>query len=85
MVETNVVEVARALAGYAKTEHNQDKFEQRVYYDTGIGAAGNKFHQYLAGAFGFGLRDKVKHTYEAIVKECQMGGKHFLFDFARGP
>ena len=60
IVETNVVKVVLTLAGYAKTEHNQDEFEQRVYYDTGIGAVGNKFH--LAGAFGIDLRVKVKQA-----------------------
>ena len=58
IVETNVVKVVRILAGYAKTEHNRDKIEQRVYYDIGIRAVDNKFH--LAGAFGIDLRVKVK-------------------------
>ena len=62
IVEANVVKVTRTLASYAKTEHNQEKIEQRVYYDTGIGVVGNNFHQYLAGAFGIDLRVKVKQA-----------------------
>ena len=78
IVPSNVVKVARAVAGF-----NTSGVEQRVYYDTGIGT-GDCWDRIKGGAFGFGLSQNVKQAYVALGKIFESGDKIFLFGFSRG-
>ena len=78
VVPSNVVKVARAVAGCA-----EGGIEQRVYYDTGVGTGG-RWDRIKGGAFGIGLSDNVKQAYEALGKIFKPNDKIFLFGFSRG-
>lgn len=78
IVPSNVVKVARAVAGCA-----EGGVEQRVYYDTGVGT-GSSWDRIKGGAFGIGLSDNVKQAYEALGKTFKPGDRIFLFGFSRG-
>lgn len=78
VVPSNVVKVARAVAGRA-----EGGVEQLVYYDTGVGTGGF-WDRIKGGAFGIGLSDNVKQAYEALGRTFEPGDKLFLFGFSRG-
>lgn len=78
VVPSNVVKVARAVAGRAK-----GGVEQRVYYDTGVGTGG-WWDRIKGGAFGIGLSDNVKQAYKALGRIFEPDDKIFLFGFSRG-
>ena len=78
VVPSNVVKVARAVAGCTN-----DGIEQLVYYDTGVGT-GDWWDRIKGGAFGIGLSENVKQAYEAIGKKFEPGDRIFLFGFSRG-
>ena len=84
MVASNVVEMARAIAGESLIQSQGSQFEQLVYYDTGIGTDGSWFNRSVEGAFGIGLQDQIKCAYEAIANVFVPSDKLFLFGFSRG-
>ncbi len=78
IVPSNVVKVARAVAGF-----NTSAIEQKVYYDAGVGT-GDWWDRIKGGAFGFGLSQNVKQAYVALGEIFARGDKIFLFGFSRG-
>ena len=78
VVPSNVVKVARAIAGC-----DDGGVEQFVYYDTGVGTGG-WWDGIKGGALGCGLSENVKQAYEALGKTFEPGDKIFLFGFSRG-
>ena len=78
VVPSNVVKVARAVAGC-----DDGDVEQCVYYDTGVGTGG-WWDRIKGGAFGIGLSENVKQAYEALGKIFEPGDRIFLFGFSRG-
>ena len=78
VVPSNVVKVARAVAGC-----NDGGVEQCIYYDKGVGTAG-WWDCIKGGAFGIGLSENVKQAYEALGKKFESGDRIFLFGFSRG-
>ena len=78
VVPSNVVKVARAVAGC-----DDGGVEQCVYYDTGVGTGG-WWDRIKGGAVGIGLSENVKQAYEALGKMFEPGDRIFLFGFSRG-
>ena len=58
--------------------------EQMPFYDNGVGADGNPIDQFLGGAFGTGLFQKIKDGYTRISHVYEAGDELFLFGFSRG-
>lgn len=57
---------------------------QVPYYDDGVGADGNPIERLVGGAFGAGLRQKIKEGYSKIAHAYDVDDAIFLFGFSRG-
>jgi uncharacterized protein (DUF2235 family) len=57
---------------------------QVVKYYHGIGAQGSKLSRYIAGAFGVGLSQNVKHLYLWLAENYAPGDELYFFGFSRG-
>ncbi len=58
--------------------------DQIPFYDDGIGADGNFILKVVEGAFGIGLRQKIKDGYTKIAHVYEAGDQIYLFGFSRG-
>lgn len=73
---TNVAITAAAVKNTSKTG------PQIVYYDEGVGST--KKDNFVGGAFGAGLYDKVVEAYKFLVFNHEPGDEIFIFGFSRG-
>ncbi len=76
---TNVTKIAARIEG--PTSGN---VEQRVYYDTGVGAMARGLGYLLGGAIGTGLDGKLVKAYRHLAAIYRPGDQIFLFGFSRG-
>ncbi|UJW86338.1 DUF2235 domain-containing protein [Devosia sp. SL43] len=79
---TNVVIAARAVQSVAA-----DGVTQVTYYNEGVGTTyliAPGLEARLAGAFGFGLFDKIADAYRFLVLNYQPGDDIYIFGFSRG-
>ena len=79
LCQTNVVKMANALS-----EKSLDGTVQLLYYDTGIGSAGNLLSRAYDGATGTGISSKILQAYLFIIQNYEPGDELFLFGFSRG-
>ena len=77
--QTNVVKLANAL----KTK-SADGTVQKLYYDLGIGAEGNKLKKIFDGATGTGISENILQAYQFIMNNYEPDDELFLFGFSRG-
>lgn len=75
MNKTNVYRLYKALPTTAA---------QIPFYDDGVGSDGLQVDQFLGGAFGLGLFEKVKDGYTKIAHVYEQDDDIFLFGFSRG-
>lgn len=60
---------------------------QVTYYDEGVGTTyivSRRIETMLAGAFGFGLLDKIEAAYRFIIFNYEPGDEIYIFGFSRG-
>lgn len=60
------------------------EFNQKAYYDDGVGTESFKLFKLLGGAFGLGLSRNVRHLYMNLVRVYEPGDNIYLFGFSRG-
>jgi uncharacterized protein (DUF2235 family) len=80
-VDSNVVRLFRSVAEGPQA----DGATQVKWYDTGVGT--NWYDRIGGGAFGFGLDEKIRDGYTALVSlwpDPDQGCQAFLFGFSRG-
>jgi len=75
---TNVVKIQRAIKAL-----DSQGVSQIVYYHSGVGT-GDKFDQFLGGAFGEGIDRNILECYEFLVNNYHPGDQIYLFGFSRG-
>jgi uncharacterized protein (DUF2235 family) len=79
---TNILRLARTI------NHEDNRFNpaipQVVYYQSGIGSENNFYSEYVQGATGANLAEKVEEGYGFISQNFQPGDEIFLFGFSRG-
>ena len=76
---TNVVKLAQAI----KNSDSQGK-PQILYYSEGIGSGASKFERCMAGAFGWGIDQKIQSAYRFLCSNYEPGDEIYLFGFSRG-
>jgi uncharacterized protein (DUF2235 family) len=76
---TNVVKLAKALSA-----KSSDGTVQKLYYDLGIGAEGNKLKRAFDGATGTGISENILQAYTFVMNNYEIGDELFLFGFSRG-
>lgn len=59
-------------------------YEQRAFYDDGVGTDRLKLLKLFGGAFGFGLSRNVKQLYATLAANFEPGDHIYLFGFSRG-
>lgn len=79
---TNILRLSRAL-NHEDTRTNPAT-PQVVFYQTGIGSEHNFYSEYIQGATGASLGEKVQEAYGFISQNYQPGDEIFLFGFSRG-
>jgi len=77
--QTNVVKLANALSPVSG-----DGTPQLLYYDTGIGSAGDMLRRMYDGATGTGISSKIIQAYRFVIQNYEPGDELFLFGFSRG-
>ena len=76
---TNVFKLHHAIA---KTD---DKgIQQASQYIAGIASIQGETAQFLKGAVGYGIEERIKEAYERLVESYADGDEIFLFGFSRG-
>ncbi|KAI0082303.1 hypothetical protein K474DRAFT_1586300 [Panus rudis PR-1116 ss-1] len=79
---TNILRLARAI------QHVDDRYDppvpQVVYYQSGVGTESFAPVQWLDGALGASLADKIQDAYAFLAHNYQPGDEIFLFGFSRG-
>ena len=82
---SNVVKLVRSIL--------QDKKQQCVFYDPGLGTmsapgaltgAGKAFTRALGLAVGFGIHHNMREAYQFLMNHYEEGDRVFLFGFSRG-
>lgn len=76
---TNVAKLHQAIA---KTDDNG--VAQVSHYLAGIASIQGETAQFLKGAVGFGVGDRIRHAYELLAKDYAPGDEIYLFGFSRG-
>ena len=76
---SNVVKMARAIKPTA-----EDKTQQVVYYDQGVGTGMGFYDKFIGGGFGVGLSYNILDCYRFLVDNYDDGDELFLFGFSRG-
>ncbi|KAG2154796.1 hypothetical protein DEU56DRAFT_770372 [Suillus clintonianus] len=79
---TNILKLSRGL-NHAD-ERSGVPIQQIVYYQCGVGSAQNLYSQYVDGATGGSLGEKVQEAYAFISQNYHPGDEIFLFGFSRG-
>ncbi|KAL4069650.1 hypothetical protein V8B97DRAFT_603958 [Scleroderma yunnanense] len=57
---------------------------QIVFYQCGVGSSPNFYSEYIQGAMGLSLGEKVQEAYAFIAQNYSPGDEIFLFGFSRG-
>jgi uncharacterized protein (DUF2235 family) len=76
---TNVVKIAMAVKPVAA-----DGALQLLYYDPGVGTAGNILKRMYDGATGSGLSENIRDAYRYLITHYALGDELYLFGFSRG-
>lgn len=76
---TNVAKLHQVVA---KTDSNG--IAQMSHYLAGIASTKGETAQFLKGAVGFGIDDRIRHAYTLLVKDYEAGDEIHLFGFSRG-
>jgi len=79
---TNVLKLTRALNHH--DERTEYTIPQVVFYQAGIGSSPNFYSEYIQGATGASLVEKVQEAYGFIAQNFHPGDEIFLFGFSRG-
>lgn len=80
--QTNILKLSRALE--LEDQRSGVPIPQVVYYQCGIGASHNLYSEYVDGATGESLSEKVQEAYAFIAQNYHPGDEIFLFGFSRG-
>ena len=78
-VQTNVAKLQPLIA---KVDANGVR--QISHYIPGIANTPGETAQFLKGAVGFGIGDRIRDAYEKLVADYQPGDEIYLFGFSRG-
>lgn len=80
IVPTNVLQMVRAIL-----PHGDDKCDQVVFYETGVGTGAlGKLNRIVAGASGLGISGHIQSCYRFLANNYKPGDEIFLFGFSRG-
>lgn len=79
---TNILKLSRALD--LIDVRGSVPVPQIVFYQSGIGSSPNLYSQYIQGATGLSLVEKVQEAYAFIAQNYSRGDEIFLFGFSRG-
>ncbi|KAF9229239.1 hypothetical protein BS17DRAFT_10792 [Gyrodon lividus] len=79
---TNVLKLSRALNHV--DERTGTSIAQVVFYQSGVGSSPNFYSEYIQGATGASLVEKVQEAYAFIAQNFHPGDEIFLFGFSRG-
>ncbi|KAH7883544.1 hypothetical protein F5I97DRAFT_1893739 [Phlebopus sp. FC_14] len=79
---TNVLKLSRALEHV--DQRSSIPVPQIVFYQTGVGSSPNFYSEYIQGAIGTSLVEKVEEAYAFIAQNYHPGDEIFLFGFSRG-
>ncbi|KAF8560320.1 hypothetical protein OG21DRAFT_1594239 [Imleria badia] len=79
---TNVLKLSRAIRH--QDERTERAIPQVVFYQAGIGSSPNFYSEYIQGATGASLAEKVQEAYAFIAQNFHRGDEIFLFGFSRG-
>ena len=87
--DTNVYKTYKAVNIHDAIDAEGGRLAQVSFYDQGVGTdksntSKNKYRRAIAGAFGFGFEDNVKHLYHFLARCYEPGDRIFLFGFSRG-
>lgn len=75
------------FAAQAVRASDADGVQQVTFYDEGVGTSNTLLGQaetLLAGAFGFGLLDKIEAAYRFLAFNYEPGDQIYIFGFSRG-
>lgn len=76
---TNVAKIHHAIA---PTDGNG--VQQASYYLDGIASAAGQLAQFLRGALGVGVSERIRQAYAFLMGEYEPGDEIYLFGFSRG-
>ncbi|KAF8585533.1 hypothetical protein K439DRAFT_1652901 [Ramaria rubella] len=79
---SNILKISRVL-DHQDNRHNPP-IPQIVFYQAGVGSAQNFYSEYIEGATGASLAEKVQEAYAFVAHNYQPGDEIFLFGFSRG-
>lgn len=82
-VPSNVTRLCRALNGFG-TDEEGHKWQQVVWYDSGVGTTALAIGDAVEGATGVGLEGNVIEAYNFCVLNFNPGDKIYCFGFSRG-
>ena len=57
---------------------------QITFYDEGVGTSGSRLATLAAGAFGWGLLEKIEAAYRFLIFNYEPGDEIYIFGFSRG-
>jgi uncharacterized protein (DUF2235 family) len=76
---TNVVKLHQSIAP------TDDKGVRQIsHYVEGIASAEGEWAQFLRGAVGIGVADRIRKAYELLMASYEPGDEIYLFGFSRG-
>ena len=76
---TNVAKLHRSVAG-----SDSSGVRQIAHYLQGIASTAGETAQFLKGAVGFGVGERICKAYEMLAKDYEPGDEIYLFGFSRG-
>jgi uncharacterized protein (DUF2235 family)/lipoprotein NlpI len=76
---TNVARLQHAIAG-----SDGNGVRQVSHYVDGIASTDGETAQFLKGAVGFGIGDRIRKAYELLAADYEPGDEIYLFGFSRG-
>ncbi|KAJ5189162.1 hypothetical protein N7491_005486 [Penicillium cf. griseofulvum] len=82
-VPSNVTRLCRALNSVG-TDDEGEKWQQIVWYDSGIGTTSGPLGKNIEGATGLGLEGNVVEAYNFCVLNYRAGDQIMCFGFSRG-
>lgn len=79
---TNILKLSRALNHV--DVRGEVPVPQIVFYQNGIGSSPNFYSEYVQGATGSSLGEKIQEAYAFVAQNYSPGDEIFLFGFSRG-
>ena len=76
---TNVAKLHHAIVG-----SDPEAVQQIAHYVVGIASTAGESAQFLKGAIGFGVGDRIRKAYELLAADYVPGDEIYLFGFSRG-